>query len=178
MQLRIYRCRICGEVYLGYDVPENCPFCGVKTEFLEDPEKYPAGINDLTITETERADLETSISIETSNTRFYLGMAERKDNDTLRATYKRLAKIEAEHCSVFCKLAKVNKPTELLAASETTGAWKTDIEESLKRENRATALYAEFAERATSPRLREVWRAISDVEADHVTLDNLALEYV
>ncbi len=178
MQLRIYRCRICGEVYLGYEAPENCPFCGVKTEFLEAPEKYREDINDITVTETERADLESSIEIERSNTRFYLGMAARKDNDTLRATYKRLAKVEAEHCSVFCKLAKVHKPTDLLAPSETTDSWKTDIEESLKRENRATALYAEFAQRATNPRLREVWRSISEVEADHVTLDDLALTYV
>ena len=178
MQLKIYRCRICGEVYLGYAAPENCPFCGVKTEFLEAPEEYAAGINDVTLTETERADLETSIEIERSNTRFYLGMTGRDDNDTLRATYKRLAKVEAEHCSVFCKLAKVHKPTDLLTPGDTTGAWKTDIEESLKRENRATALYAEFALRATSPRLREVWRAISEVEADHITLDDLALKYV
>ncbi|MDO8848496.1 MAG: hypothetical protein Q7W51_08950 [Coriobacteriia bacterium] len=178
MQLHIYRCRICGEVYLGYEAPQNCPFCGVKAEFLEAPEKYPEDINDITVTETERADLESSIEIERSNTRFYLGMTGRKDNDTLRATYKRLAKVEAEHCSVFCKLAKVHKPTDLLAPSETTDSWKTDIEESLKRENRATALYAEFAQRATNPRLREVWRAISEVEADHVTLDDLALTYI
>jgi len=178
MQLRIFRCRICGEVYLGYEAPENCPFCGATIDFLEAPEKYPADINDIQVTETERADLESSIELETANTRFYLGMAERKDNDTLRATYKRLAKIEAEHCSVFCKLAKVAKPADLMTPGETTGAWKTDIEESLTRENRATALYATFAERATDPRLKEVWSAISAVETDHITLDELAMKYV
>ncbi len=178
MQLRMYRCRICGEVYLGYDAPENCPFCGAVVEFLEAPEKYPAGVNDIDITETERTDLESSIELERANTRFYLGMAERKDNDTLRATYKRLAKIEAEHCSVFCKLAKVAKPADLLTPGETTGSWASDIEESLVRENRATTLYAMFADRATNDRLREVWSAISAVETDHITLDELAKTYL
>lgn len=178
MQLKIYRCRICGEVYLGYAAPENCPFCGATIEFLEAPEKYPAGINDIDITETERADLETSIELEHANTRFYLGMAERKDNDTLRATYKRLAAVEAEHCSVFCKLAKLPKPADLMSPGETTGSWASDIEESLTRENRATMLYARFAERATNPRLKEVWSVISAVEADHITLDDLAKTYL
>ena len=176
--MRIHRCRICGETFLGYDAPSNCPFCGAHVEFLQMPEEYSAAINDIQITETERADLDSSIELETANTRFYLGMAERKDNDTLRSTYKRLAQIEAEHCSVFCKLAKVAKPADLVTPGETTGSWATDIQESLARENRATALYATFAERATNARLREVWAAVSDVEADHITLDELAMKYV
>lgn len=178
MQLKMYRCRVCGETYLGYEVPENCPFCGAHAEFLVAPEEYPWDINDVQVTESERADLETSIELERSNTRFYLGMAERKDNDTLRSAYKRLAKIEAEHCSVFCKLARVSKPEDLLTPGETTGSWASDIEESLRRENRATALYATFAERATTGRLKEVWAAVSAVEADHITLDELAKRYV
>jgi len=178
MQLKIYRCRICGEVYLGYEAPENCPFCGAHIEFLIPPEAYPVDINSVSITEAERADLDSSIELETANARFYLGMAERKDNDILRSTYKRLARVEAEHCSLFCKLAGVAKPDDLTVPGETTGSWRTDIEESLRRENRATSLYAIFAERATSERLKEVWSSISAVETDHITLDDLAMTYV
>jgi len=174
----MYRCRICGETYLGYENPGNCPFCGAHAEFFGPPEEYDAAVNNVTATEVERADLEASIEIERANTRFYLGMAERKDNDTLRSAYKRLAKVEAEHCSVFCKLAKVAKPADLMTPGETTGSWKTDIAESHTREDRATALYAGYAARATSERLREVWNAISAVEADHITLDDLALTYL
>ncbi|MDI6844253.1 MAG: hypothetical protein QMC94_07675 [Anaerosomatales bacterium] len=178
MQLKMYRCRICGETYLGYEAPENCPFCGAHREHLEAPEKYDPSVNAVTLTEVERADLESSIELERSNTRFYLGMAQRRDNDTLRSTYKRLAKIEMEHCELFCKLAGVPTPEDLSEPGETTGSWASDIEESLRRENRASSLYATFAERATSPRLKEVWSAVSAVEADHITLDNLAKEYL
>ncbi|MCE5203754.1 MAG: hypothetical protein LLG24_06060 [Actinomycetia bacterium] len=178
MRLKMWRCRVCGETYLGYEPPANCPFCGAHTEFFGPPQDYDAAVNDVMLTEVERADLETSIELEHANTRFYLGMAERKDNDTLRSAYKRLAKIEAEHCSVFCKLARTPAPTDLLSPGETTGSWASDIEESLARENRATVLYATFASRATSPRLREVWDAVSAVEADHITLDELARDYI
>lgn len=178
MQLRIFRCRICGEVYLGYEAPENCPFCGAHVEFLEAPERYGPDLDTVQVTETERVDLESSIGLETANCRFYLGMAARKDNDTLRATYKRLAKVEAEHCELFCRLAGVDEPADLMTPGETTGSWATDIEESLARENRASALYAVFAERATNDRLREVWSAISAVESDHITLDELARTYL
>ncbi|MRR13422.1 ferritin, partial [bacterium] len=34
MQLKMYRCRICGETYLGYEAPANCPFCGAHVEFM------------------------------------------------------------------------------------------------------------------------------------------------
>ncbi|MDO8880651.1 MAG: hypothetical protein Q7W44_07630 [Coriobacteriia bacterium] len=178
MQLRIYRCRICGEVYLGYEPPGNCPFCGAHVKFLEPPEKYPADINDVQLTETERVDLESSIELETANCRFYLGMAGRKDNHVLSATYKRLAKVEAEHCELFCKLARIDQPADLMTPGETTGSWASDIDESLMRENRAAGLYATFAGRATNDRLREVWEAISTVEIDHITLDELAKTYL
>jgi rubrerythrin len=178
MQLKMFRCRICGETYLGHKEPGDCPFCGAHVEFFVAPEAYDAAINNIEPTEAERADLESSIELERANTRFYLGMTERKDNDTLRSAYKRLAKVEAEHCSVFCKLAGVAKPADLMTPGETTGSWASDIAESLTRETRATALYAGFAARATSPRLREVWEAVAVVEKDHVTLDEYALKYV
>ena len=178
MHLKMYRCRICGETYLGHKEPGDCPFCGAHVEFFVAPEKYDAALNSIEPTEAERADLESSIELERANTRFYLGMTQRTDNDTLRSAYKRLAKVEAEHCSLFCKLAGVAKPADLLTPGETTGAWLSDIAESLARETRATAMYSGFAMRATSPRLREVWEAVAAVEADHVTLDEFALKYV
>ncbi len=174
----MYRCRICGETYLGDTAPDPCPFCGAHAAFMVDPAEYPAGLNDLQPTETERADLEAAIEVKRSNTRFYLGMAERHDNDALRSAYKRLARVEAEHCSLFCALAHLAKPEDLTVPSETTGAWASDIEESLSRERHASALYAEFASRATSERLREVFTAVGDVERDHIELDGVAMGYV
>jgi rubrerythrin len=174
----MYRCRICGETDLGADRPSHCPVCGAHAELMMAPEDYPEGLNDVQPTETERADLETSIELERSNTRFYLAMAARHDNSTLASAYKRLAKVEAEHCSLFCKLAKVPKPADLLEPGDDLGSWTLDIDDSLRRENRASTLYGEFAGRATSPRLTEVWVAVAIIESDHIELDELAKGYI
>jgi rubrerythrin len=176
--MKLYRCRICGETYLGRDKPSECPFCGADADYVVLTEEYPEDIDVVQLTEVERADLETSIELETSNTRFYLAMAARKDNAKLSSAYKRLAKVEAEHCSLFCKLAGMPRPADLLEPGVELGGWLTDIDDSMRRESRASALYAEFASRATSPRLMEVWQAISRVEATHIELDRVAKTYV
>jgi rubrerythrin len=176
--MKMYRCRICGETYLGFEPPSNCPFCGAHRELLVDTADYPEDINVVALTEIERSDLETAIEIELSNTRFYLAMARRDDNRKLANAYKRLAAVESEHCSLFCKISGQPKPADLREPGDELGSWETDIDESARRERRATALYAEFAARATSPRLLEVWNAVSAIEADHIELDALAKRYI
>lgn len=176
--MKLYRCRICGETYLGSEAPSHCPFCGAHREYFVDARDYPAGLFDVELTETERADLETSVETELSNTRFYLAMAAHHDNDALSSAYKRLAKVEAEHCSLFCKLLKVTKPANLLEPGEASDDWIENIDESLYREQKASALYAEFSGRATSPRVQEIFEAVSAVERDHIELDGVAKGYV
>jgi rubrerythrin len=176
--MKIYRCRICGETYLGSEAPAMCPFCGAHAELLVDTADYPEDINDITAAEVELADLDTSIELERANTRFYLAMAQRTDNPKLASAYKRLAAVESEHCSLFCKLAKQPKPADIREPGDELGSWEADIDESLRREKRASALYAEFSARATSPRLIEVWHAVSAVEADHIVLDGVAKGYI
>jgi rubrerythrin len=176
--VKMYRCRICGETYLGSAAPAMCPFCGAHAEFMIDPADYRLDINDVQLTEVERADLETAIDIELSNARFYLAMSRRDDNPALASAYKRLAAVETEHCSLFCKIARVPKPADLREPGEELGNWVADIDESARRERRASALYAEFAARATSSRLIAVWNAVSAVETDHIELDELAKRYV
>lgn len=176
--MKMHRCRICGETFLGFDAPSNCPFCGAHAEYFVDTAEYPENINDIELTDIERENLNTSIEVEVSNARFYLAMAARGDNKKLSSAYKRLAKIEAEHCSVFCKLAKVAKPAKLMTPSEELGSWEADIAESHAREQRASGLYAEFAATASSERLREVWSAVAVVETDHIALDELAPSYL
>ncbi len=173
--MKMYRCRICGETYLGAEAPSHCPFCGAHRELIVDITEYPENINDVTLTEVERDDLTKAIELERSNTKFYLGMARHKDDDPrLASVYKRLAKVEAEHCELFCKLAGVPEPEDLMVPDTVSADWCDNIGESVAREQRASAFYAEAAGRAESTRLREVFYAISIVETDHIELDGAA----
>ena len=175
--MKMFRCRICGDTYLGTEAPSHCPFCGAHREHIVPSREYPADINQVQLTEIERDDLETAIELERSNTRFYLGMAEHKDDHVLSSTYKRLAKVEAEHCELFCKLASLQEPEYLDVPEEVSADWCANIAESVERERRASRLYRQFAERATNERIREVFEAVSAVEADHIELDGEANSY-
>lgn len=172
--MKMIRCRICGETYLGSEVPSQCPFCGAHRELMVNPGGYDPAENDLELTEVERGDLDQAIALELANTQFYLAMSARTGDHTLASAYKRLARIEAEHCSLFCKLAKLPKPQDLLEPGTAGQGWCEDIAESLAREKRASAFYGQAASRATNPRLREVFSAVSEIERDHIELDGVA----
>ena len=173
--MKMYRCRICGETYLGSEAPSHCPFCGAHRELLIDTTEYPENINDVQPTEVEKKDLLAAIELERNNTHFYLGMGKHKaDNPKLASAYKRLAKVEAEHCELFCKLASVPVPDDLMVAEEVSADWCANIEASIGREQYASAFYAESAERATDARIKEVFDAVSAIETDHIELDGTA----
>lgn len=172
--MKLLRCRICGETYLGAETPSRCPFCGADAALFVGPGEFTSKVNSIEPTAEERADLLAAIELERSNTRFYLAMSAMQGDETLASAYKRLARIEAEHCSVFSKLAGTAKPADLATPADAPASWCDGIADSVRRETTASALYAEFASRATHPRLREVFSAIADVETDHLAVDALA----
>ena len=172
--MEFYRCRICGETYLGDSAPSRCPFCGVTADFFLLTQQFPEDINDIQITELERTDLMRATQLELDNARFYRALSTHREEPKLASAYKRLANVEAEHCSLFCKLAGVSKPANLLEPSEAPDDWCANISESLAREQNAAAFYAEAATRATNPRIAEVLTAVSAVERDHIQLDGVA----
>lgn len=176
--MKLLRCRICGETYLGTEAPSRCPFCGADTTAFIPTEEFPEDINRISVTEVERNDLNTAIELERSNARFYAGLGRLSSNPKLSNVYKRLAAIEAEHCSVFCKLVAQTKPADLFTPAAVSADWCEAIAESLERERRAAAFYAEASARATNERVREVLDAVSAVERDHIDVDGLTRQLV
>lgn len=173
--MNFFRCRICGETYLGAKAPNRCPFCGVAEEYLVLTTEYVENGGPLDLSESERADLLHAVEIERGNARFYRALSDHHDNLALASGFKRLAHVEAEHCSLFSKLLGVPKPTDCMEPGDARGNWCDGVQESLVREMRASAFYAEAAGRASNPRVLEVMLAISAVERDHIELDSLAV---
>ncbi len=172
--MKMIRCRVCGETYLGNETPSQCPFCGAHRAYLAEPGGFDPAENEVQLTEVEREDLEAAVELERSNARFYRAMAGLGGDHTLSSAYKRLATIEAEHCSLFCKLLKEPKPEDLMQPGEAPEDWCAGIGASLEREKRASAFYADASARATNERVREVFAAVAEVELDHIALDAVA----
>lgn len=173
--MNFYRCRICGETYLGVKPPSRCPFCGVTEDFFTLTHEYP-GVSSPELSDAEKADLQHAIELERGNARFYRSLGMKHGNEMLSSAFKRLSSIEAEHCSVYCKLLGVEKPADLLEPANGHGTWCDDVKESLARELRASQFYTEAAGRARHPRVTETFLALSAVERDHIELDGIAAQ--
>jgi len=171
-QVHVWRCQICGDTYLGRECPSECPFCGVHAGYIDLGYCYPSDINNVEITDEERADLEYASDVEITNATLYKTLGEMGDRNTLiPSAYRALKKVELEHLGIFSKLLKKPAPTEPIKPLTPQDDWAANIALSHRREQEASAFYREAAERATTPRVKQVFTAIAEVEADHIAID-------
>lgn len=176
--MKIYRCLICGDTYIGSSKPSQCPFCGSHSPLIVLSVEYPPNINEVKLTKTEKADLLHSVELELYNTRFYVAMGKQDHDSMLASAYRALAKVEREHLIVFSKLLKQPVPAELSDPLDIPEDWCANIEASSAQEIEARDFYREAAGRAVDPRVRQVFFAIADVEADHISVDRITHAYV
>jgi rubrerythrin len=172
-EVKVWRCLICGDSYIGTERPSQCPFCGSHESNIVQSDCYPTDINDVEVTEAERADLLRGCELEIENATLYTLMGKKGEhNALLPSAYRAFAKVEREHLEVFGKLLKIdppNAPKNPVALGET---WNEDIALSDSQEHEARDFYQQAADRATTPRVRQVFLAISEVENDHIIVDS------
>jgi len=175
--LKYYRCRICGDVYMGTAAPTNCPYCGAPGEYLVEARDWTD--ENLTITElseVSRANLEKAIQLEVNNTLFYRDASANADTIELQGIFKCLAKVEKEHISVIKKILNADPPPpaddrELAVEDDTT-----NLRVAKSLEEHATSFYARSADEAVEPRVKTVFKALSEIEAEHIREEGRLLD--
>ncbi|MFH1661735.1 MAG: ferritin family protein [Candidatus Falkowbacteria bacterium] len=167
--MKIFVCRICGEVYLGKDISPSCPFCGVENKFLVSAEEW-RDENNIELTEVSRSNLKKALDLELSNTAFYECIVKTISNQELAKMFKGLFKVEREHASIYKKILKMEQVPEIKEVC--VDDIEKCLEESFFRENKAVAFYKKAIDEATEPRVKEVFTAIMNVEKDHIALDS------
>lgn len=171
--MRVYRCLICGDPYLGAKAPTNCPFCGAHQNLIVQVQDY-RDFKDLS-TDKSRENLERALELEISNSTFYRAAQEVGDDEPTKQMFRALAKIEAEHASTICKWLKVDKPPEIYDVGTANATALENVEESRKREENATAFYGQAAAEAMEKGVARFFRTLSEIEKDHIELDKQAL---
>jgi rubrerythrin len=170
-EYKLYKCQICGDPYIGDDAPINCPYCGAKKHFFVDARDY---INKFeqenNFTSEEMDHFKAALDIEIGNASFYKAAAESSTKDLHKWLFKALMKVEYEHASIFSKHLKITKPALLDIEASTDG--EENLQESHRREQIAIESYKKFADTATTPRAREVFSALVEIEADHLGLED------
>jgi rubrerythrin len=173
----MFRCRICGEVYFG-NHPTHCPYCGAHGRYLIDLKDWTDENLGVSPTEYEKDALEQTRTLEYENTRFYRAAQKTAKTEELKGYFKYLAKIENEHYNVACKLLGAEKDPTIFEPSKDQGDDLKNLEYSKEKEDHASKLYKEFVPKCESPRLKEFFEALSDVEADHIALDESEIHQI
>jgi len=175
MQARIWRCKICSEPYIGYSPPENCPFCGAHREWIIPAEQWKYA-DDIQLSETSRKNVEEALKIEISNATFYLCVSKASRDPFIQGMFKALFKVEKEHAELHARVLKAPKPDIDLDQKLCTPMDISSVQESLQRETDAVAHYGKFLGETKEPRLREIFKALVDIEGDHIQLDGEVLK--
>lgn len=169
--MKVWRCRICGDPYVGAEAPSHCPFCGAERKYIIPAADWVEPVVD-SLSDVSKANLESALGLEVSNAEFYLAAAkeaEGKDHEAF-AMFKAISKVEAEHASTIVKLLKVDKPAVSHKPELSKGSVLENMKDAHAREARAIRHYGKAAEAAAEPRVKEVFAAFVEIEQTHLDL--------
>ena len=171
--MNFYRCLICGDVYMGTELPTNCPFCGAQAAtYMVDAKAWVDENESIAgLSEVSRRNLKAALQLEVNNAPFYRDAFTKSENVELQGIFKCLAKIEAEHASVIKKILKCELPPPQDGKEVALESDIENLKAALKREISATAFYQKAAGESVEPRVKKVFIALSEIETDHIELE-------
>ena len=169
--IKVYRCRICGDPYIGEEAPKQCPFCGANERFFIEAKDWNLDEFNVSLSDVSKKNLQDALQLELDNAAFYdcaKNVAEKADDHYGLAKFKALMKVEREHASAISKFLKISRPElEKLTCNANS---KANSKEGWEREDRAIKKYAKFRDEATEERLKEFFSALVEIETDHLNL--------
>jgi len=170
-KVKVYRCEICGDPYIGGEAPMQCPFCGAPKRFFVEANDWNPNEFNVELTEISKKNLQSALKLELDNAAFYdcaKKAAEKLEDHYSIAKFKALMKVEREHASAISKFLKISKPE--LEKQLCNANSQANSKEGWEREDRAIKAYAKFRDEATEPRLKEFFGALVEIETDHLDL--------
>jgi rubrerythrin len=170
MLLKLFRCQICGDPYLGSEPPSFCPFCGAPEKYLAPAQEYVDRNTVPNLSAKSRENLEKALELEVRNAAFYMCASECAPDAFFKAMFKALWRTEAEHASLICKILKVAKPEIKADTKACQQDPKANFAAAHEREQRAVAFYSQSAQEAVEDRVKEVFTALTEVETYHIAL--------
>src|SRR3974377_80093 len=170
MKLKLFRCRICGDPYLGSEPPSYCPFCGAPQKYLV-PAEEDVDRNEVpNLTAQSRTNLEKALDLEVRNAAFYMCASDCAQDPVAKAMFKALWRTEAGHAPLICKILKVPKPEIKPDDKACLKDPKANFAAAHQREKSAVVFYGRSATEATEDPVKEVFTALLAVGDYHTPL--------
>ncbi len=167
--MKVYRCRICGEVYIGTEKPESCPFCGAHENYFVLAEEWKL-LHSEVLSGTTKENLKKALELEINNTNFYKAISEKSKDVYVSSMFKGLSKVEREHASAICKHLKIQRPDSDIGSDKALDSDQANIEEANRRERNAVKFYGQASSQASEEDIKEFFKALMQIESDHILL--------
>ena len=165
--VKLFRCEICGDPYIGDEAPSKCPFCGAYKNYIKEAKEAIVNF-DVKLTEKDESNAKKALQVEVSNAAFYFCAAKKTDNEEGKLLFKALGKVEAEHASVWKKILKLS---DIPKSNDTCYTSNTkNLKDSHARETRAIEFYKRAALESENGRMKQIFSAFVEVETDHLRL--------
>lgn len=165
--IKLWRCEICGDPYIGEEIPANCPYCGAKRKYFK--EAKDAEVNfDLNLNEKDIANAKRALDVEVSNSAFYFCAADKTDDAEGKLLFKALGKVEAEHAAIWKKILKLDNAPRGNDTCHVPN--KENLHDSHAREARAVEFYSKAAKESADARMKQIFEALVEIETDHLKL--------
>jgi len=171
--VKLWRCEICGDPYVGEEPPSDCPFCGADKKHIKEAKDAEVKF-DVELNEKDKSNAEHALTVEVSNAAFYFCAKAKTDDEEGKQLFKALGKVEAEHAAIWKKILKLDSLPE--GSEECSTNNKDNLQESHNRETRAIEFYKKAAAEADNERVKQLFEAIIDVEEDHLQLSEERLK--
>ncbi|MFH1305168.1 MAG: ferritin family protein [Candidatus Omnitrophota bacterium] len=169
--MEVYRCNVCGEVYIGEKRSVSCPFCGAHGKYFV-PAKDWKLLRAASLSDASRENLKKALDLEINNTNFYKAVSEKSKDVHTSSMFKGLSKVEREHASAICKHLEIEKPDSNAGSDKAVDSDEENIKEANKRERNAVKFYGEALFQASEPEIKEFFNAVMQIESDHIKLTN------
>jgi len=168
--MKPWKCQICGETYLGSTAVDRCPYCGADGENLKSAAQY-LDYGEIEMSEESRKNCEHALELEKTNTAFYRKAAANAENQINNSIFKRLGKHESEHAELLADMMGIGEgdlPDVDIPETDTEC-----FEKANDHEQKAINFYLKVARNAPEARIKKVFRALSDIEMEHLNLSNV-----
>ena len=171
--VKLWRCIICGDPYVGDAPPANCPFCGAHQKYIIEAKKAKVSF-DVELNAKDKANVEHALQVEVSNAAFYFCASKSTDDEEGKLLFKALGKVEAEHAAIWRKILKLDKVPEAKDLCHINN--KENLEDSHARETRAIEFYKKAAEESSNGRIKNIFISLVEIETDHLQLSEERLK--
>lgn len=173
--INLYRCKICGEAYVGEVKPSHCPFCGAHTRWLVEAKDYiEPELPELT--DTSRKNLEFTYNLEMKASQIYQCIRKKTKDEFILGMFKAISKVELEHAELVGKLIGKDPGCEIpFKEVLCTEDRKDSLGKTKDLETNAIKHYKKFLKEAVEPRVKDIFQALVEVEQDHLDMVNANL---